>query len=71
MMSARDELSPRRLPVRVFRLGAEPSDDLSASTTAEQRFEMVAILSARMLEFSPTPLRENENREIPVRVFRP
>ena len=69
-MSARDELPQRdRLPVRVFRLGEEPSDDLSDSTTAEERFDMVAMLSERMLEFSPTP--PNTRGEITVRVIRP
>ena len=55
--------------MRVFRLGEEPSDDLSDSTTAEERFEMVAMLSERMLELGPTPT--GARREIPVRVIRP
>ena len=69
-MSARDALPQRdRKPVRVFRLGEEPSDDLSNSTTAEERFDMVAMLSERMREFSPTP--PNTRGEITVRVIRP
>ena len=71
-MNAREELPHRdRLSVRVFRLGEEPSDDLSDSTTAEERFEMVAMLSERMLEFSPTPPSTNARRGSPVRVIRP
>ena len=69
-MSAREELPPRdRLSVRVFRLGEEPADDLLNSTTAEERFEMVAMLSDRMLEFSPKPA--HTRGEITVRVIRP
>jgi len=38
-----DESRARRgsWPVRKFRLGSEPSDDLSDSTTAEERLEMI------------------------------
>jgi len=41
-MSASEEL-PRRnaLPVRVFRRGEEPSDDLSSSASAEERQELL------------------------------
>jgi hypothetical protein len=41
---------PRFGPARVFRLGEEPRDDLAATTTAEQRLDIVALLSARMRE---------------------
>ena len=33
-------------PVRVFRLGEEPGDDLSASTTPEERIAMMWPLAA-------------------------
>ena len=70
-MSVHEEL-PRRnaLPVRLFRLGEEPSDDLTSSTSAEERFEMVAMLSARMVEFSPKPASPPMPRGHPVRVVR-
>lgn len=32
-------------PVRVFALGREPSDDLSATTTPEERLQMVHTLT--------------------------
>lgn len=32
-------------PVRVFRLGEEPGDDLSATTTPEERLAMVETLT--------------------------
>ena len=57
-------------PVRVFRLGEEPSDDLTSSTSAEERFEMVAMLSTRMVEFCPTPAPPPMPRGHPVRVVR-
>lgn len=70
-MSVGKELPHRDpLPVHVFRLGEEPSDDLSGSTSAEERFEMVATLSARMVEFSPTPPPLPAHRGSPVRVIR-
>jgi hypothetical protein len=70
-MSVPEELPDRgALPVRVFRLGEEPSDDLSHCTSAEERFEMVAVLSARMVEFSPTPALPPTPRGHPVRIIR-
>jgi hypothetical protein len=70
-MSAHEELPHHHArPVRVFRLGEEPSDDLTGSTSAEERFEMVAMLSARMAEFSPTPPPPLLPRGHPVRVVR-
>ena len=70
-MSMHEELPQRHaLPVRVFRLGEEPSDDLASSTSAEERFEMVAMLSARMVEFSPQPASPPMPRGHPVRIRR-
>ena len=49
-------------PARVFPLGSEPRDDLRASTTAAERLEMLAVLSARMRELmgvADTPLRRD------------
>ncbi len=59
------------MPVRMFRLGEEPSDDLTTCTSAEERFEMVAVLSARMVEFSPALAPEPTQRGQPVRILRP
>jgi len=48
---------PRGLwPVRIFRLGEEPGDDLSAVTTAEERLAMVGELSRRMWELTGRPV---------------
>lgn len=71
-MPMSDHDAPHRdeLPARLFRLGEEPSEDLTSSTTAEERFEMVAMLSARMMEFSPTPAPPAMPRGHPVRIVR-
>ena len=59
------------MPVRFFRLGEEPSDDLSATTTPAQRVEMVIALSARMLELGVRPPQSYARSEMPIRVLRP
>ena len=56
-------------PVRVYRLGSEPSDDLSATTTPEQRFEMVATLSKRLWELTGQPVPSYPRSQIPIRVI--
>jgi hypothetical protein len=61
----------RDRPVRVYRLGEEPADDLSALTTATERVEMVWELTRRMLELSGAPPPGYTRRSIPVRVIRP
>lgn len=59
------------MTVRMFRLGEEPPDDLTGSTSAEERFEMVAVLTARMMEFMPTSPSVSTRRGLPVRIIRP
>lgn len=71
-MTASDRRAARRaLAVRVFRLGDEPGDDLSAVTTPEQRLEMVAELSRRMWELTGRPLPSYARADMPGRVIRP
>lgn len=50
------DFSARSMPVRVYRLGREPGDDLSAVSTPEQRLAMVAELSRRMWELTGRPV---------------
>ena len=57
-------------PVRIFRLGEEPGDDLSAETTAEQRLAMVWELSARMWELAGSPRPRYARRDMPIRLTR-
>lgn len=56
---------------RVYRLGEEPPDDLSATTTASERIEMVALLTRRAWELSGRPLVTIPRHEWPVSVIRP
>jgi hypothetical protein len=58
-------------PVRIYRLGAEPSENLSATTTAEERLAMVEELSRQAWELSGRPWPSYTRAEIPVRIFRP
>ena len=59
-----------RMPVRIFRLGEEPLDDLTATTTAAERIEMVIQLSARMLLFGGLPSPVYARHDMPVHVMR-
>ncbi|MEJ7809871.1 MAG: hypothetical protein WKG32_05565 [Gemmatimonadaceae bacterium] len=71
-MTAPDRRAARRtMPVRVIRLGEEPGDDLSASSTPEARIEMVAELSRRMWELTGRPTPSYARADIPGRVVRP
>ncbi|MBI4421881.1 MAG: hypothetical protein HY560_13740 [Gemmatimonadetes bacterium] len=71
-MAKRDSRRAREAwPVRVYRLGEEPSDDLSGTTTPEQRLEMVAQLSQRMWELSAKPVPSYSRADMPGRVLRP
>lgn len=58
-------------PVRVYGLGEEPGDDLSGCTTAEDRLQMVSVLTRRMWELSGRPLPAYRRDEMPGRVIRP
>lgn len=60
-----------RWPIRVYRLGEEPGDDVSALTTPEQRLEMVTLLTARMWELSGQPFPSYARTAMPVRIIRP
>ena len=56
--------------VRVYRLGEEPGDDLSAVTTAEERVAMVWELTARMWELTGRARPAYTRATMPVRVTR-
>jgi hypothetical protein len=55
----------------VYQLGEEPSDDLSASTTAEERLEMMWELTQRAWLFYGKPIPDYELKDAPGRVIRP
>ena len=69
--AARPDVRRRTWTLRVYRLGEEPRDDLSAVTTAEQRFEMVGELTAWCWELGQRAFPSYVRAEMPVRVIRP
>jgi hypothetical protein len=56
-------------PVRRYRLGEEPADDLQARTTAEERLAMVDELTRQAWELSRLPLPDYRREETPIRVL--
>ena len=68
-MSASSRNAGRRM-VRIFRLGEEPRDDLSDSTTAEERLAMLEELSTRVWDLTGKPFPSYSRSEIPVRIVR-
>jgi hypothetical protein len=62
------DVPPRRWSARIYRLGEEPGDDLSAVTTAEERLAMVAELSRRMWSLTGRPAPVYQRAGIPARL---
>jgi len=61
------ETNERQLwPVRLYRLGAEPGDDLSATTTPEERLAMMWPLALEAFALSGRPLPGYQRSEAPV-----
>jgi len=58
-------------PIRRFRLGEEPSDDLSATTTVTQRLEMMWPLAVEAWSLTGRPLPSYSRDQIPCQLFRP
>ena len=52
--------------MRVYRLGAEPDDDLCSTTSAEERLAMMWPLALEAWDFSGRPLPHYSRREAPV-----
>ena len=59
------------LTARIYRLGEEPSDDLSAITTVAERIEMVALLTRRAWELTGRAWPSLARTDWPVTVIRP
>lgn len=57
-------------PVRQYRLGEEPGDDLSATTTPEERLAMMWPLTLEAWELSGQPVPSYQRHETPVSVRR-
>ncbi|HEV2854611.1 MAG TPA: hypothetical protein VHC97_17580 [Thermoanaerobaculia bacterium] len=60
----------RSWPIRVYRLGEEPDDDLSATTTAAERLAMMWPLAVDAWTLSGQGIPDYPRNEMPVRVIR-
>ncbi len=68
--AARERARKRRdWPVRVFRLGMEPGDDLSASTTVDERLAMMWPLAVEAWALSGRTLPVYARKNIPGRLI--
>jgi hypothetical protein len=56
--------------VRKFKLGEEPSDDLSETTTAAERLAMMWPLAVQAWALAGKPLPTYERSNIPIRIYR-
>jgi hypothetical protein len=61
----------RTWPVRAYALGEEPSDDLSASTTAEERLAMMWPLARTAWSLAGLTVPDYPRSQAPGRVIRP
>lgn len=57
--------------VRIYKLGEEPGDDISAETTPEQRIAMVGLLTERMWMLQGSIPCPYTRATIPVKIVRP
>jgi hypothetical protein len=64
-MSTRADRS--NLQVRIFPLGGEPAEDLSATTTPSERLAMVAALSDEAWVLTGIPMPNYSREQIPIR----
>jgi hypothetical protein len=60
-----------RWPIRRFRLGEEPPDDLSDVTTVTERIAMMRELADAAWRVAGRPVPAYDRRSIPARLFRP
>lgn len=60
-----------RWPIARFRLGEEPSDDLSAVSTPTERVAMMWTLAQSAWTLAGRPLPTYDRRNLPARLFRP
>jgi hypothetical protein len=59
-----------RWPIVRHRLGEEPIDDLSATTTPAERVAMMWPLALRAWEVAGRPLPNYDRQSLPARLFR-
>ncbi|HET7622109.1 MAG TPA: hypothetical protein VFK39_09550 [Gemmatimonadaceae bacterium] len=68
-----EALPPTRrtnMVARVYKLGAEPGDDISSNSTPEERLAMVVVLTRRMWALTGRPIPSYRRSEIPVSIVR-
>ena len=70
MSDARPTRTPPVAPARILRLDERVEDDLSDSTTVEERIVMVEALSQRMWELTGRPVPSYSRAEMPTKVVR-
>lgn len=58
----------RRLVTRVFQLGEEPGDDISADTSVGERLAMMWPLALEAWALSGRPLPTYQRRDMPIRL---
>jgi hypothetical protein len=71
MIDPRSRRVSEAAPARLYELGHEPADNLAATTTAEERIEMVGILTRRAWELSGRPWPVIPRDQWPVIITRP
>jgi hypothetical protein len=64
--ASRAAANRRSWPVRLYRLGSEPGDDLGGSTTAEARLEMMWPLAVEAWTLTGRPMPTYPRLETPV-----
>jgi hypothetical protein len=60
----------RSWPIRKFRLGEEPGEDLSATTTAKERLEMMWPMTVDAWTLAGKKIPDYPRNKTPVRVIR-
>lgn len=77
LMSTREEAeraaraeARRSWPIRKYRLGEEPDEDLSSTTTARERLQMMWPLTVETWALSGRPIPDYPRHQTPVRVVR-
>jgi len=61
----------RNWPIAKFRMGEEPSDDLSDSTSAAERIAMMWPLAQAAWAVAGKPLPTYDRQQTPARLFQP
>jgi hypothetical protein len=66
----RRKLARKRWPIRRYALGEEPGEDLSATTTPEERVAMMWELAATAWRLSGKKFPNYPRRKAPIKIIR-